>query len=68
MNSDRLLEQAMAARDTQAERNLSLFLMMLRFTQNSFEATSFLCSDEDDAPKRKARVRAVAPTHEPPAS
>lgn len=60
----RLLGQAMAARDPETERKLSLFLMMLRFTQNSYEAISFLCSDEDDAPKRKREfVLILAPTN-----
>jgi hypothetical protein len=60
----RLLAQAMAARDPEAERKLSLLLMMLRFTQNSYEAISFLCSDEDDAPKRKREfVLILAPTN-----
>jgi len=54
----------MGSPDRQAERNLSLFLMMLRFTQNSFEAISFLCSDDDDAPKRKREFALLlAPTN-----
>lgn len=57
----RRLGHVMAIRDAQAERNLSLFLMMLRFTSNSYEAASFLCSDEDDAPKRKREFALLLP-------
>jgi hypothetical protein len=35
--------------------------MMLRFTRNSYEALSFLCSDEDDAPKRKREFALILP-------
>lgn len=60
----RRFTQAMGSFDRQAERELSLFVMMLRFTQNSFEAISFLCSDEDDAPKRKREFALLlAPTN-----
>jgi len=58
----RLLTQAMVARHQEAERKLSLLLMMLRFTTNSYDAISFLCSDEDDAPKRRREfVLVLAP-------
>src|SRR5258707_6151993 len=57
----RLLKQAMTLRDIEAERRLSLFLIMLRFTKNSYEAASFLCSDSDDAPKRKREFALVLP-------
>ncbi len=40
----RLFKQAMTSHDREAERRLSLFLIMLRFTKNSYEAASFLCS------------------------
>jgi len=60
----RRFTQAMGSTDRQAERNSSLFFMMLRFTRNSFEAISFLCSDEDDAPKRKREFSLLlAPTN-----
>lgn len=60
----RRFAQAMRSSNRQDERNSSLFLMMLRFTHNSFEAISFLCSDEDDAPKRKREFALLlAPTN-----
>ena len=57
----RVFGHSMTIRDAQAERNLSLFLMMLRFTNTSYEAACFLCSDEDDAPKRKREFALVLP-------
>jgi hypothetical protein len=57
----RILRQAMESQDPQTERKLSLFLMMLRFTKNSYEAVAFLCSDEDDAPKRKREFVLILP-------
>jgi hypothetical protein len=57
----RLLNQSMTSRDPEAERKFSLFLMMLRFTKNSYEATSFLCSDAEDAPKRKKEFVLILP-------
>jgi hypothetical protein len=49
----RRLRTTIASRDTEGERRFSLFLLMLRFTKNSHEAASFLCSSMDDSPKRK---------------
>ncbi len=57
----RLLKQAMASHNTEAERRLSLFLIMLRFTKNSYEAASFLSSDSEDAPKRKKEFALILP-------
>ncbi len=57
----RLLKQAMTSHNGEAERRLSLFLIMLRFTKNSYEAVSFLCSDSDDAPKRKREFALILP-------
>jgi len=57
----RLLKQAMTSRNQEAERRVSLFLIMLRFTKNSYEAASFLCSDSDDAPKRKREFALILP-------
>jgi len=57
----RLLKQSTASHDIEAERKLSLFLTMLRFTKNSYEAASFLCSDADDTPKRKREFVLILP-------
>jgi hypothetical protein len=57
----RLLKQAMTSHNSEAERRLSLFLIMLRFTKTSYEAASFLCSDSDDAPKRKREFVLILP-------
>lgn len=57
----RRIKQAMASHDSEAERRLSLFLIMLRFTKNSYEATSFLCSDADDTAKRKREFALILP-------
>jgi hypothetical protein len=57
----RQLQQAMSVRDKESERRLSLFLIMLRFTKNSYEAASFLCSDADDTPKRKREFVLILP-------
>jgi hypothetical protein len=57
----RRLKKAIASHDTQGERTLSLFLMMLRFTSNSHKAVSFLCSSEDDYPKRKKEFVLMLP-------
>ena len=57
----RLHKQAMTLRDSEAERKLSLLLVMLRFTRNSYEAMSFLCSDAGDTPKRKREFVLILP-------
>lgn len=57
----RRLQKATASRDTESERRFSLFLVMLRFTRNSYEATSFLCSSMDDTPKRKKEFVLMLP-------
>jgi len=60
----RLLRNSMSPRDSNAERRYSLFLLMTRFTKNSYEAVSFLCSDSDDSPKRKREfVLALPPAN-----
>jgi hypothetical protein len=55
------MKKAIASRDERAERTLSLFLLMVRFTKNSHEAMSFLCSSEDDQPKRKKEFALLLP-------
>jgi hypothetical protein len=57
----RRLKKANASRDAESERVLSLFLLMLRFTRNSYEATSFLCSSVEDNPKRKKEFVLMLP-------
>src|SRR5437667_1154248 len=57
----RLLKEAMTSHDSVAERRLTLFLTMVRFTKNSYEAASFLCSDADDTPKRKREFVLILP-------
>jgi hypothetical protein len=56
----RRLKKAIASHDAQGERTLSLFLLMLRFTHNSHNAMSFLCSSEDH-PKRKQEFALLLP-------
>lgn len=65
-NIDRELEtkvrEAQYARDIDAERVGSLFLMMLRFTINSYETVRFLNTKDDGSHLRKNRfVLAVPP-------
>ena len=57
----RLLNQSMTSRDPESERKFSLFLMMLSVTKNSYDAASFLCSDAEDAPKRKREFVLILP-------
>src|SRR5260370_24858785 len=57
----RLLKQAITSHNREAERRLSLFLIMIRFTKNAYEDVSFLCSDSDDAPKRKREFALILP-------
>lgn len=57
----RRLRQAMASRDSEAERRLSLFLTMMRLTRNCYEAVSFVSSDSDDNPKRKREFVLILP-------
>jgi len=57
----RRLKQAAASHDGELERRLSLLLTMLRFTKNSYEAVSFLCSTMDETPKRKKEFVLVLP-------
>jgi hypothetical protein len=57
----RRLKKANVSRDREGERALSLFLIMLRFTRNSYEATSFLCSSVEDSPKRKKEFVLMLP-------
>jgi len=57
----RRLTQAVTARDSEAERRVSLFLTMMRLTKNCYEAVSFICSDSDDNPKRKREFVLILP-------
>lgn len=57
----RRLRQSVAPRNRDAERRVSLLLIMLRFTRNSYEAISFLISTMDDNPKRKKEFVLVLP-------
>jgi hypothetical protein len=57
----RRFKRAMEARDREAERTLSLFVMMVRLTRNSCEAVSFLASTEDDHPRRKKEFILLLP-------
>jgi hypothetical protein len=57
----RRLKKATELRDTEGERRSSLFLIMLRFTKNSYEAASFICSTMDETPKRKKEFALVLP-------
>jgi hypothetical protein len=57
----RLLQKSMSSHDPEAERRYSLFLLMIRFTKNSYEAASFMCSDADDASKRKREFALLLP-------
>jgi hypothetical protein len=57
----RFVRKSMSARDPEAERKHSLFLMLTRFTKNSYEAASFLCSDSDDSAKRKREFVLLLP-------
>jgi hypothetical protein len=57
----RQFKQAMNGRDSEAERRLSLLLMMLRATRNSYEAVSFLASTVDENPKRKKEFILLLP-------
>ncbi|SRR5260370_19311721 len=57
----RRLRQSMASPNREAERRLSLLLMMLRFTRNSYEAICFLLSSTDVTPKRKKEFVLVLP-------
>jgi hypothetical protein len=63
MDSDlvQLLRRSMSPRDSEAERKYSLFLMLIRFTKNSYEAASFLCSDADYSAKRKREFVLLLP-------
>jgi hypothetical protein len=58
---ERQVKQAMPLPDREAERGLTLLLLMLRFTRNSYEALSFLCSDANDTPKRKRGFVLILP-------
>jgi hypothetical protein len=49
----RRMKQTGESGDKEAERGLSLLLLMLRFTKTSYEAICFLLSTEDISPKRK---------------
>ena len=57
----RRLKQAMLSSDKESERRLALLLIMLRFTKNSYEAVSFLCSSMDENPKRKREFVLLLP-------
>lgn len=57
----RRFKQAMAAGDRNAERTLSFFLILARFTKTSYESVSFIASDADDGSKRKKDFLLVLP-------
>jgi hypothetical protein len=57
----RRVKQAMPLPDRETERRLTLLLLMLRFTRNSYEAVSFLCSSADDSQKRKREFVLILP-------
>jgi hypothetical protein len=57
----RRLKHAMSVRDKESERRLSLFLIVLSFTRNSYEAARFLCSDANDNAKRKREFILILP-------
>ena len=57
----RRLKQAATSRDQEAERTLSLFLILIRFAKTSYESISFLVSDADDGSKRKKEFVLVLP-------
>jgi hypothetical protein len=57
----RRLRQAMASGDREAERRLSLLLIMLRLTKNAYEAIGFIVSDMDENPKRKKEFVLILP-------
>src|SRR6266481_5930728 len=58
---ERRLERAKQSPDREQERRLSLLMMMMRFTGNSYDAVSFLLTTEGDDPKRKSRFALVVP-------
>jgi hypothetical protein len=58
---ERRLKTAGQSHDRKAEHSLSLLLIMLRFTSNSYEAICFLLSTTDDNPKRKSQFALVVP-------
>jgi hypothetical protein len=57
----RRFKQAAASPDRESERKLSLLLVMLRFTKNSYEVVSFLCSTMNETPRRKKEFVMVLP-------
>jgi hypothetical protein len=57
----RRFQRAAASRDRGAERTLSLFLILARFTKTSYESVSFLASNADDGSKRKKEFVLVVP-------
>ena len=58
---ERRLKQAGQSGDRETERRLSLLMIILRFTINSYEAVCFLISTMDENPKRKNRFGLVVP-------
>jgi hypothetical protein len=57
----RRFKRAAGSRDREAERTVSLFLILTRFAKTSYEAISFLVSDVDDGSKRKKEFVLVLP-------
>jgi len=57
----RRLKHATVDPDRKSEREISLLLLMLRFTRNSYEAICFLCSTMDETPRRKKEFVMVLP-------
>ena len=57
----RRYQKAAALQNRDAERTLSLFLILTRFTKTSYESVCFLTSSEDDGSKRKKEFVLVLP-------
>jgi hypothetical protein len=64
-NSDseltRRFKRALASHDSIAEKTVSLFLILTRFTKISYESVSVLVSSVDDGSKRKQEFVLVLP-------
>jgi hypothetical protein len=58
---ERQLKQAAQSGDREAERRLSLLLIMMRVTFNSYQAVCFLVSTTEEHPRRKKEFALVIP-------
>jgi hypothetical protein len=58
---ERNLKQAAKVRDLESERHLSLPLIMVRVTINSYQAICFLVTNTEEHPKRKKEFALVIP-------